>query len=92
MFVGLVQALYHNLRCCLQNIPSSKRNESDKVLFPSYPPCMKILCLGRFVAACQLRGEGARPVVAGLEKSITAADGRTVNWRADQMQTSPFNL
>lgn len=54
------------------NSPRSKTKESDKVWFPSYPPWINILCLGRTADACQLRGDGNEPVMVGLENSIIA--------------------
>lgn len=54
------------------NLPKSKTKESVSIWLPSYPPWTKILCLGRTVEACQLRGEGNVPVIVGVENSITA--------------------
>ena len=56
-------------------------NESDSTSSPSYPPCMKTLCPDKIVLACQLRGLGAMPVMAGLENSICAVKSDRNEWK-----------
>lgn len=80
------------------NSPMSKTNESVSIWLPSYPPWTKILCLGRIVEACQLRGEGNVPVIVGQENSITAVMCHhihsiififSLNWGAGNISTIP---